>query len=80
MHLDELTIVINELSFDIITINETRLDESFNDRDVRISGYDIIRRDRNRHGGGVAIYIRNNIPYIHAATRFTRPRLRDNLC
>ena len=63
-HLDELTIVINELSFDIITINETRLDESFNDRDVRISGYDIIRRDRNRHGGGVAIYIRNNIPYI----------------
>ena len=63
-HLDELTIVINELSFDVITINETRLDESFNDRDVRISGYDIIRRDRNRHGGGVAIYIRNNIPYI----------------
>jgi hypothetical protein len=46
-HLDELAIVINELSFDIITINETRLDESFNDRDVRISGYDIIRRDRN---------------------------------
>ena len=63
-HLDELTIVINELSFDIFTINETRLHDSFDDRDIGINGYDIIRRDRNRHGGGVSIYIRDNIPYI----------------
>jgi hypothetical protein len=24
-------------------------------------GYDIVRKDRNRHGGGVAIYIRNSL-------------------
>ena len=50
--------------FDILTLNETRLDNSILDCEVQISGYDIIRRDRNRNGGGVAIYIRESIPYM----------------
>jgi hypothetical protein len=41
-----------------------RLDESIHDSQVKLPGYEIIRRDRNRMGGGVAIYIRNCIPYI----------------
>ena len=43
--------------FDILTLNETRLDSSILDCEVQIPGYDIIRSDRNRYGGGVAIYI-----------------------
>ena len=50
--------------FDILTLNETRLDNSILDCEVQIPGYDIIRSDRNRNGGGVAMYIRTVIPYI----------------
>ena len=37
---------------------------SVHDFEVEIPGYDIVRLDRNRNGGGVAMYIRKNIPYI----------------
>jgi exonuclease III len=42
--------------FDILTLNETRLDNSISDSEVKISGYDIVRPNRNRNGGGVAMY------------------------
>ena len=44
-------------------INETRLDQTIKNSEVEIHGYDLVRHDRNRHGGGVAIYIRDIIPY-----------------
>ena len=50
--------------FDIITLNETRLDCSVLNGEIEIPGYDIVRRDRNRSGGGAAMYIRSHIPYI----------------
>ena len=40
-----------------------RLDGTIDNNEVNITGYDLIRKDRNRNGGGVAIYIRNVIPY-----------------
>ena len=30
-----------------------------------IEGYDIIRRDRNRHGGGVAFYVAQSLTYVN---------------
>ena len=45
-------------------MNETRLDISVLNCEVEIPGYDIVRLDRNRNGGGVAIFIRENISYI----------------
>ena len=62
-HIDELRILLADKSIDVLSINETRLDETINDQDVYISGYDIIRRDRNRNGGGVCFYIRSVISY-----------------
>lgn len=50
---------------DILTLNETRLDSTVRDCEVEITGYDIVRKDRNRNGGGVAVYIRKRIPYIN---------------
>ena len=44
-------------------INETRLDQTIKNSEVEIHGHDIVRHDRNRHGGRVAIYIRDIIPY-----------------
>ena len=61
---EELLIYMRDEPFDILTLNETRLDSSILDCEVQIPGYDIIRSDRNRYGGGVAIYIRTIIPYI----------------
>ena len=63
-HYEELLIYMHDQPFDILTLNETRLDCSILDCEVQIPGYDIIRSDRNRYGGGVAIYIRTVTPYI----------------
>ena len=30
---------------------------------MNIDGYEVMRRDRNRNGGGVALYIRSSINY-----------------
>ena len=54
-HFDELLIYMQDKPFDILTLNETRLDNTVLDSEVKISGYDIVRRDRNRNGGGVEI-------------------------
>ena len=51
-----------------ISINygkETRLDEYITDVNVNITGYNIIRKDRNRIGGGVAIYYRDCLKVIN---------------
>jgi hypothetical protein len=32
---------------------------------IKLPGYDIIRRDRNRNGGGVVIYIKSTMNYIN---------------
>ncbi len=45
------------------TLNETRLDPSIPDGLVKIHGYDIVRNDRSRRGGGVCIYLRSTINY-----------------
>ncbi len=48
-------------NIDIIGLNETRLDETVRDSDVNINGYNIYRNDRNANGGGVAMYVKDNI-------------------
>ena len=44
-----------------MSFNETRLNSTIPDSMIHIDGYDIIRKDRSRNGGGVCIYIRNTI-------------------
>ena len=58
-YIDQLQIYFQKESFDILSVNETRLDEHIIDSIVNINGYSIVRNDRNRDGGGVAIYYRN---------------------
>ena len=58
-YIDQLQIYLQKESFDILSVNETRLDEHIIDSIVNINGYSIVRNDRNRDGGGVAIYYRN---------------------
>ena len=39
------------------------LDNSINNHEIDLDGYDLIRKDRNCNGGGVAIFIRNTVNY-----------------
>ena len=55
--------MIRENKVDIFAVNETKLDSTVDDRHIYIEGYNLKRRDRNRQGGGVAIYIRDTINY-----------------
>lgn len=63
LHLDEFRIWLAEQNIDIIAFNETRLDSNINDNQVRLNNYELVRKDRNRNGGGVCVYIKNHINY-----------------
>ena len=62
-HIDELRVYMHSKVIDILAINESRLSSSISNGEVSIPGYILERYDRNRDGGGVALYIRNTINY-----------------
>ena len=62
-HVDELRILIANYPLDVISINETRLDQGILNSEIYVPGYEIVRRDRNRNGGGVCFYIKTVINY-----------------
>ena len=56
--LDQLRLLMQDKIIDILSLNETFLDEHLKNDDVHINGYVIYRKDRgSRHGGGVALYL-----------------------
>ena len=60
---DELQYIakLSEVAF--VGISESKLDDSVLSSEIQIENYDLIRSDRNRHGGGVACFIRDNLSY-----------------
>ena len=49
--------------FDVIIVTEIKLDDSFPNAQFCIDGFSIpYRLDRDRNGGGLMIYVRNDIP------------------
>ena len=61
--IEELRIIAKSTNAAIIGISESKLDESVLEPEIEIDDYKILRCDRNRHGGGVACYIRNDLSY-----------------
>ena len=47
---------------DILLISETKIDYSFPISQFEIQGYTAFRWDRSANGGGLLLYIRNDIP------------------
>ena len=45
---------------DMICIVETWLCADVLDSEIALPGYQVYRRDRNRHGGGILIYVRDH--------------------
>ena len=61
--IDELRVVAKKSKAAVIGVTESKLDATVLDGEVNIDGYEVIRSDRNRHGGGVACYVRNDISF-----------------
>ena len=56
-NIDEINHFLHDNDIQILALNETLLDDSISDKEVKIENYDLVRKDRNRNGGGVAICI-----------------------
>ena len=57
-HLIEISYLLNSKVFDIIFLSETKLDETLPFSYFINLYYDLIRRDRNSFGGGLAVFIK----------------------
>ena len=61
--IDELRSIAKQCDAAVIGISESKLDLTVCDSEISIDGYDIIRNDRDRRGGGVACFVKNTICY-----------------
>ena len=48
--IDEVRDIVFRTKAAVIGISESKLDDTFNDSEVKIPGYSVLRCDRNRHG------------------------------
>ena len=63
-HLDEVKILVNSMGLDILALNETKLDYSIEHQITDINGYKQLRLDRSRCGGGISIYVKDNLKFL----------------
>ena len=63
--IDEVHYIPNITSASIVGISETKLDETILSSELEVDGYDLVRLDRSRRGGGVACYIKSSIAYSY---------------
>ena len=55
--------IIQHYKLDVLGLNETWLCNDVYDHELLLPGYDIIRKDRNRRGGGVCLFVNKNVRY-----------------
>lgn len=60
---EELKRIVSDSKIDIACFTETWMDSSISDSMINIPGFNVIRNDRNRHGGGICIYVRKGLAY-----------------
>ena len=59
--MDELRTIVESQRPSVICVVETWLSEEVSDQEISLSEYQVTRLDRNRHGGGIVIYVHNAI-------------------
>ena len=47
---------------DVFMISETKIDNSFPTMEFHIEGYCVFRSERSEYGGGILVYVREDIP------------------
>ena len=61
--LPEVHLLLSRTTATVFAASETWLDSTVNDGEIHTPGYQVVRRDRNRSGGGVALFIRDNVAF-----------------
>lgn len=56
--------LFDSLRPDVVIATETWLDSSINSNEFMPDGFSTVRRDRNKHGGGVLIAVREGVQFI----------------
>ena len=65
--LEQIGSLGRQINLSVIAISETKLDDNIQDSVFTIPGYNVEYKHRTRKGGGVALYIRDDIPYVRAS-------------
>ena len=61
--IDEIRYIAKLTNATVIGLSETKLDNAVLSSELEIKGYDLVRSDRSRRGGGVACFVKNSISY-----------------
>ena len=61
LKMESLQVLAQAEDLDVICVVETWLSAEILDAEISICGYQCFRRDRNRHGGGIVVYVRDCI-------------------
>lgn len=67
---DEILNVALTNNLHIFALTETHLHQSINDGQIKLKGFNVIRKDRNKKGGGVALYLQEHLLF----------KVRNDLC
>ena len=68
-HIDDILVLAQELCIDVLALTETWLDDSVLHTELcpQHCGFSIVRKDCNRHGGGVAVLVADNVRFaVHS--------------
>ncbi len=61
--IDEIRCLLMNCKVGIFCLTETWIDSSVTNNEIKVDNYNVIRKDRNRQGGGVCIFIRSDINF-----------------
>ena len=56
---------LNAEKLDILFLTETMLSSEVADGEIHVADYCLVRKDRNNHGGGIAIYFQDSLSVAH---------------
>ena len=60
--LDEIKILLSQQpNIDILCLCETFLHQEFSDNEINLENYQLFRKDRKTHGGGLVIYVKASL-------------------
>ena len=60
--IDELKILLSQQqNIDILCVCETFLNDEFSSEDIQLQNYQLFRKDRKANGGGLLIYVKENL-------------------
>ena len=61
LKIEQLGSLLINLNISVLRITETELNNTANNAEVEIDGYNLIQYDRNKKGGAISCYIKPNI-------------------